>query len=87
MKTKKVISRKNEPTKFPITLGIVLYLLLKGFNIPSWGWGIYATLMVLLIIGTIISMSQEKEIDLFNKDDDKLTFDERIEKLRNEKTK
>jgi hypothetical protein len=63
-KKKKVISKKNLPTKVNLYGIITLWLLLDRFHIPSWGWGIYWTLVTLATIGVFINFYNEEEVDV-----------------------
>jgi ABC-type uncharacterized transport system fused permease/ATPase subunit len=61
---RKVIHPGNLPGSFSslILFLMVLYLLLDKFNIPSWGWGVYGTLVVvILLIGVIGKINEDYE--------------------------
>lgn len=62
---KKVISRKNLPTRLPAIFTAVMWLLLDRLESPSWVQGVAWTLVALIWIGSIISIVQEHDVDVF----------------------
>jgi len=65
MNSKKVISIKNLPTRLPIQLTVLVYLLLDKFQPNDVTWGIVGTVVVLVWIGSVALMFQEKSVDIF----------------------
>lgn len=63
---KKVISRNNLPTKFPIQLTWISLLTMDYLNSPGWVYGIVVTVLVLIWISSIIIKLDEIEKDLWN---------------------
>ena len=78
---KNVISRKNLPTKSPIGLIILFYLLLDKLNAPQWVWGGLGFLLLFMLIAWIVSLFTEDEIDIFTTKGDsiKSTFQQRLD--------
>jgi hypothetical protein len=68
MKNRKVISPKNLPSRLPIVLTFMLYIILDKFNAPQWLWGGLGSIIVALWILIIIARYHEEEVDLLNKD-------------------
>lgn len=48
MKKKKVIHVDNIPVRLPFYSTITLWLFLDRMRIPSWGWGVYWTLIAII---------------------------------------
>lgn len=61
---KRVISRKNLPTRVPVYQAMLAYLMLDKFNSPGWVWGVVGTIFVCAIISTTIDIFKEKEVDV-----------------------
>lgn len=66
MKDKKVISRKNLPSRLPIGSTMFYLLCLDYFQAPQWLWGVTCTILVVVWIGTIIDLIREESTDIFN---------------------
>lgn len=67
-KTKR-IANANLPIRSPIHLALVFWLLLDRFQIsPAW-WGVYWTVVVLLVSGWIFGLCATDAVDIF--DDEK----------------
>lgn len=64
---KKVIHRDNLPTRYPFLFTLVVWLLLDRFNPEGWIHGAVWTFVVLLWIGSIISVVKEEDIDIFQR--------------------
>lgn len=48
------------PTRLPIGLTAIVYLILDRFDAPGWVWGVVGTVMALLWIGAIgLRLSEE----------------------------
>lgn len=62
---KKVIARENLPTKMPVLLTAICWLLLDRLALPGWAQGVAWTLVGLLWTGAIIQISRESTVDLF----------------------
>lgn len=52
--TRTVVARKHLPTRFRVWPLVTLWLLLDRLGIPSWAWGVFWTLAV-LVMGAWIS--------------------------------
>ena len=66
MDTKKVISRKNLPTRMPLLGTIVYATALDYWNAPQWAWGAVGLLIVVAWIGWGLSkVREEKQDDIF----------------------
>lgn len=72
MKTKKVISTNNLPARLPIYQTLTAWIALDYFNAPQWLWGAIGLFFIILWIVAIITISNQKHIDLF---DDKMKKD------------
>lgn len=65
MGNKKVISRKNLPTKPPTIATVVAILALDYWNAPQWLWGALGVVFVIIWVAWIVQMFQEKQFDIF----------------------
>lgn len=67
MKVQKVLSYKNLPTKLPVQLTIIWWLLLDRLNAPEWGWAVSGTLLALFWITSVyIKFHREEPVELWN---------------------
>ncbi|MBN9356216.1 MAG: hypothetical protein J0I15_07200 [Herbaspirillum huttiense] len=64
MTKRKVISRKNLPTRMPIALTIALGLLLDRCAAPGWVWGVAGTLMAVVWVAVIFGMFTEDDVEV-----------------------
>lgn len=64
MTKRKVISRKNLPTRMPLALTIALGLLLDRCAAPGWVWGVVGTLMAVVWIAVIFGMFSEDDVEV-----------------------
>lgn len=60
-----VISRKNLPSHPNITSWGVVMLLLDRFDAPGWMWGASGLLMLIYMVGWLVVLKEEKEVDVF----------------------
>lgn len=80
-----VISRRNLPTKLPLTQSIVIAIAIDYYKAPEWFCGVVITLYVIIWIACIIDFFREKDIIVFdnnvsvNNDFKKSTFKERLD--------
>jgi hypothetical protein len=65
MKKKKVLSRKRLPTRSPVGMALVLWLMLDRLKAPGWAYGVGATLMAICLAAFIASYWTENEYDPF----------------------
>lgn len=68
MKDKKVISRKNLPSRLPIPSTLLYILCLYYFQAPEWLWGIMSTLLGIMWVVAIYEKASEEKTDIFNDD-------------------
>lgn len=61
---KRVISRKNLPSRVPVFQMMTVYLMLDKFDAPGWLWGVIGTFMVVALIGSLIEMHKENEVEV-----------------------
>jgi|LauGreDrversion4_2_1035121.scaffolds.fasta_scaffold13039_6 hypothetical protein len=64
MSKKYVISRNLLPIKSPVGAMWLTALTMYTFNAPSWLWGVWGTLSLILIIAFIVERRNEEEIDI-----------------------
>jgi hypothetical protein len=64
-KNPRVLAPSNLPTRLPIGWGIVFYLLLDKFQPSGWVWGAVAAFWILLMLGCIVRMGKEVQVDYF----------------------
>lgn len=67
MESKKVISKKNLPTRSPILATVVYVLAMDYWNAPQWLWGAVGLLLVFIWIAWIVSFFNQDEIDIMSK--------------------
>ena len=67
MESKKVISKKNLPTRSPILATVVYVLAMDYWNAPQWLWGAVGLLLVFIWIAWIVSFFNQDEIDVMSK--------------------
>lgn len=84
------ISRKNLPSKLNVNLLMIMYIYCDYYNAPEWGWTLAIVLGSFILIGSIIGIVKEKEVDIFSctdSDDDskKKSFSERLNDKLNKK--
>ena len=65
MKKRKVVARKNLPTRFPLIETIVLYLLFDKINALEWAWGVLVAVLIIGWIASIIVVYQQESIEIF----------------------
>lgn len=56
MSKMKEIHPKYLPTRLPIGMTAVAYLLCDRFDVPAWAWGVVGTLFAIIWIGSIVGM-------------------------------
>jgi hypothetical protein len=61
MGKRNVLSRKNLPTRLPLLLSIVLWLVMDRLNSPQWLYGALGAVMLLVWIAAIHQFFTEKE--------------------------
>jgi hypothetical protein len=64
MEKKKVIHRKYLPTRIPLITIAVAWLLCDRIGMPQWAWGVFWTIMVVLIILSIFVSFYEDDRDV-----------------------
>lgn len=64
MKTKKVISPKQLPTRLPILLGCVLWLMLDRYAAPGWAWGVAGTIWGVLVLGFVVNLFTDRYTEI-----------------------
>jgi len=67
MESKKVISKKNLPTRSPIMATVVYVLAMDYWNAPQWLWGAVGLLLVFIWIAWIVLFFNQDEIDVMSK--------------------
>ncbi len=65
MESKKVINKKNLPSRIPLVGTIVYITALDYWNAPEWLWGVVGVIMVVGWVSFFFGLGTEKEIDLF----------------------
>jgi hypothetical protein len=60
-----VIKKSNLPTRLPVLLTAVVYLLLDRFHPADWVWGAVGAVFVLVWIGAFVAWFKEDEVDIF----------------------
>lgn len=63
---KKVVSRSELPTRLPVLLSLVVWLLLDRFDPEGWIHGAAWCFVAVLWIGCIVEFIKEKEIKIFD---------------------
>lgn len=66
MESKKVISKKNLPTRSPILATVVYVLAMDYWNAPQWLWGAVGLLLIFIWIAWIVSFFNQDEIDVMS---------------------
>lgn len=66
MKVRKVLSRKNLPTKLPLMSSVTCLLALQYWNAPQWLYGVMGSLYAIVWIFSIYNILSEKQTDLLN---------------------
>ncbi len=69
MKEKKVISNKDLPTRAPLLLTCVTYLMLEKFNSPSWLYGVLFTFIAIFWIVFFVNIFNEKQTSVLGNDE------------------
>lgn len=64
MESKKVISRKNIPSRTPIPSTVLYALAMDYWNAPQWLWGVFGVFIVLMWIFWVSSFFTQDEIDI-----------------------
>jgi len=67
----KEISAKNLPTKLPVGITVLIWLMLDKMNASDLTYGIAYTLVVMAWIGAIYKMYNRETVDLFKDDKSK----------------
>lgn len=60
MKQRDVIARKRIQSGLNLHIQLLAGIYLKVFDAPAWGWAIFWTLGVLLLIGSITLMANQR---------------------------
>jgi hypothetical protein len=68
MKKQKVVSVRNLPTRPPIILTVVIWLLLDRLKAPGYVWGILGTLICFMWIAFVVGMFNEDMTDIWPKE-------------------
>lgn len=63
-KRRKVVTRWQLPTRVPILLPFVAYLMLDKLNPPGWMWGVSWTLLAIFLFLQMISVFVEDDTRL-----------------------
>jgi len=58
---KKVVSFENLPTPLPLSLLLSVGLLLDRLGAVGWQWGVFGTLVAVIVIGTLTNRYQTEE--------------------------
>jgi hypothetical protein len=66
MKSRKVLSRKNIPSKLPIWNSLTCWLSLEYFKAPQWLYGAMGVLFVIIWTYCILYILTEKQTELPN---------------------
>lgn len=66
MKNIKVISRKNLPTKLPLTLTLTIYLALDHWSAPEWLYGALSLYLIVVWIYIVIRVFKEEQVDVLD---------------------
>lgn len=66
MESKKVISKKNLPTRSPILTTVVYVLAMDYWNAPQWLWGAVGLFLIFIWIAWIVSFFNQDEIDVMS---------------------
>jgi len=61
----KVVSHKNLPTRLPLGLTALVWLILDRLDVTDWVWGGIGALILILWIGAIYRKCREKQTDIF----------------------
>ena len=61
----RVIAFKNLPSRPPIVLTAVTWLLLDRFKAPGWMFGAAGVVMLLLSVAVVVGCSTEEKVDIF----------------------
>ncbi|MGC1471515.1 MAG: hypothetical protein WA775_02890 [Psychroserpens sp.] len=84
MKKQKVIPTKYIPAKFPLTSTLVHVIALSYWNAPSWLWGSWAVLIIIVWIAVIYRITiEERDDSLVNEgcfESEKRSFKDLVEK-------
>lgn len=64
----KVIRYKNLPSSLPINFTVCTWLLMDRFPVPQWAWGVWATLLFILWVVSIIGLLTQKTVDIFEEE-------------------
>ena len=65
---RKVINKKNLPTRFPVISYLNIIFWIYYFDLPGWLNGVLITFLVLVAIGFFINIFEEKQVDVFDED-------------------
>jgi hypothetical protein len=63
---KKVVSRKNQPTRFPLWQGLTCWLALEYSKAPEWLYGAAGVFFLVAWLAWIVSFFIEQEVDMFS---------------------
>lgn len=64
----KVVHHKNLPTKLPINITLIAWLMLDRLDAPQLAWGIVGTVLAFIWIVLVIAMFVEEKVNLFPAD-------------------
>jgi hypothetical protein len=64
MSDKKVLHRSHLPSKLPLGITCVAYLMLDKFNAVGWVWGAVGLLFALIWIAAIVAVVNEESVKL-----------------------
>lgn len=64
MKRKNVIKSSSLPTRSPVGLAILFWLLLDRLGAPGWAFGVLWTLVALMAIAWVVSFFTESTRDV-----------------------
>jgi len=78
---RKIISHKNLPVRTPLFLSLVAYLYCDLYHAREWVWTIVIAVLSVLWIISIYAKFTEKQIEVFNKEDDKPAFSKFQERM------
>jgi len=64
MKKRKVINRKQLPTKLPLTSTLLAILMMDYYSAPQWVWGVVITLLSVLWVYCLYAIVTDEDVEI-----------------------
>lgn len=62
---RKVVSWKSMPSRLPINMSVVVWLVLDRLKPPGWVWGACGAVLLIVWVASIISMCREEGTEIW----------------------